>query len=182
MKEVLAKCEQSHDDCKPSGPVPLPTRVLRIMPQRSSSPRVHLYVSPEVGVLGRYACLSYCWGRRSSQPVELTKDNMQNLQTNGLDVNTLPLTLKDAVLTTQCLGLQYLWIDALCIIQDDEEDKKREIARMGSIYSNCTVCIAAATGKSVRDGFLKPAHQTNPRYPDCKITLPPGHNDRFHGR
>ncbi|KAL8365639.1 hypothetical protein RB595_004450 [Gaeumannomyces hyphopodioides] len=178
-KALLAECEHSHDACKPSGPVPLPTRVLRIIPQESSSPRIQLFTPPPDGPLGRYACLSYCWG--GEQKIKLTKTNLHTLQTNGLDANTLPLTLKDAIMATQCLGLQYLWIDALCIIQDDDEDKKREISRMGSIYSSCTICISAATGKSVHDGFLKPARQINTLHPMCKITLPPGHNDKFHG-
>ncbi|KLU81697.1 hypothetical protein MAPG_00781 [Magnaporthiopsis poae ATCC 64411] len=182
VKALLAECEQSHHQCKPSGlgPFPPPTRLLRIIPQQQSSvPLVHLVLPPQDGPFVKYACLSYCWG--GPQAVRLTKANVHVLQTTGLDVHTLPQTLKDAVLTTQCLGLQYLWVDALCIIQDDDEDKKHEIARMSSIYSNCTVCISAATAKSVEDGFVKPAHQINNKYPECRITLPLGHNDLFHG-
>ncbi|KAL8335961.1 hypothetical protein RB601_000009 [Gaeumannomyces tritici] len=176
----LAECEHSHVACKPSGPAPLPTRVLRIIPQQSSSwPRVRLFVPPRDGPLRRYACLSYCWG--GEQDVKLTKANIHALQTNDLDMVTLPLTLRDAIMTAQCLGISYLWIDALCIVQDDEDDKQRELAHMGSIYSRCAVCISAATGESVHDGFLKPAHRPNKLRPMCRITLPPSLNDEFHG-
>lgn len=55
----------------------------------------------------------------------------------------LPKTFQDAIIITRRLGIQYLWIDSLCIIQDSEEDWTKEAARMGSVYRNCLVCIAA---------------------------------------
>jgi hypothetical protein len=56
---------------------------------------------------------------------------------------------------TENLGLQYLWIDALCIVQDDEEDRAREIELMGHVYENAEVTIVASRAKKVQDGFLQ---------------------------
>jgi hypothetical protein len=66
----------------------------------------------------------------------------------------LPQRIQDAVKITRKLGIQYLWLDALCIIQGDTLDKTLEINGMGAIYKNATVTIAAASCDSVYDGFL----------------------------
>jgi hypothetical protein len=56
---------------------------------------------------------------------------------------------------TRDLGIRYLWVDSLCIAQDDEADKSEEIKNMGRIYKNAAVTIAAASTTSVHDGFLE---------------------------
>jgi hypothetical protein len=68
----------------------------------------------------------------------------------------LPQTMKDAIIVARRLEIQYVWIDALCIIQDNAEDKSQEIAVMGQIFSMATITIAAGIGPSVEDGFLMP--------------------------
>ena len=62
--------------------------------------------------------------------------------------------IKDAAMVCQGMGLQYLWIDALCIIQDDFKDKPVEIAIMISIYGSATVIIVAARSSLATEGFL----------------------------
>ncbi|KAK5279240.1 hypothetical protein LTR20_007215 [Exophiala xenobiotica] len=83
---------------------------------------------------------------------------MQNLLAylEELPVSRLPQTLQDAILTTQKIGLSYLWIDSMCIIQDDKVDKKFEIANMRKIFKNACVTIVAACSKSAYEGFLHP--------------------------
>jgi Heterokaryon incompatibility protein (HET) len=71
-----------------------------------------------------------------------------------IDWRQLPATIADAVSVTRSLGIRYLWVDALCIVQDDEEDKTREIREMGRIYRYARVTIAAANSPSVQCGFL----------------------------
>lgn len=68
----------------------------------------------------------------------------------------MPKTLQDAVVVTCALGLEYLWIDALCIVQDDEIEKEKDIGDMGDIYSRATVTISASSSKRCQDGFLGP--------------------------
>ncbi|KAK7740015.1 hypothetical protein SLS62_011158 [Diatrype stigma] len=74
--------------------------------------------------------------------------------TKSLDMCTLPRTFRDAITTTRKLSIPYIWIDALCIIQDSEEDKMRDIAQMKDIYSSSVVTIVAASSDSVSGGFL----------------------------
>jgi hypothetical protein len=73
--------------------------------------------------------------------------------TSKIDWTQLPATLSDAVAVTRSLGIRYLWMDALCIAQDDDTDKAKEINE-GRIYNNARVTIAAANAPSVQSGFL----------------------------
>ncbi|KAE8315424.1 HET-domain-containing protein [Aspergillus transmontanensis] len=73
-----------------------------------------------------------------------------------LDEETLPSTVRDAIAITHTLSIPYLWVDALCIIQDSEEDKAREITRMKDIYASSTLTIVAAAAESASKGFLYP--------------------------
>jgi len=63
--------------------------------------------------------LSYCWGK-DGHVVTTKKDLTQHMQ--AIDLQSLPTTLRDAVPITRLLGFRYLWIEALCIAQDDDED------------------------------------------------------------
>lgn len=72
-----------------------------------------------------------------------------------LSCHDLEQTIKDAVVVTQSLALVYLWVDALCIIQDDAEDKFPEIDRMGLVYSNAIVTIVASQAAAAQEGFLR---------------------------
>jgi hypothetical protein len=72
----------------------------------------------------------------------------------NVQVEKLPRTFQDAITFTRRLGLRYLWIDSLCIIQDDSDDWAREASGMMEVYINCYVCIAANQAKGQGDGFL----------------------------
>ena len=100
----------------------------------------------------KYATLSYCWG--GDQPVKLKRGNIISWRSK-ISFSDLPRTLKDAILVTAELGLEYIWIDALCIIQDDDGDKIVELARMGDIYSHAHVTLLASRSPRVQDGFLQ---------------------------
>src|SRR5438034_1924444 len=67
-------------------------------------------------------------------------------------MRALPKTFQDAVLLTRALGVRYLWIDSLCIIQDDEKDWKRENPKMGEVYQYATITIAAAHARDSSEG------------------------------
>lgn len=165
LRKLLQDCELQHSRCQPSGSRPLPTRLLRLA-KNGQSVQLHLSLP---GQGGRYAALSYCWG--GPQANRLLRSNLQSLCVNPIDCIRLPNTLQDAIAVCRSLHLKYLWVDALCIIQDDEADKAREISRMCSIYENSYVTVVAATAPSVNDGFLKPAVRTNKTYPSCPIHL-----------
>jgi hypothetical protein len=96
--------------------------------------------------------LSYCWG--GQQPVTMTSSTAQDI-TDGILVSVLPKTLQDAIVVTHKLGLRYLWVDALCIIQDSPQDLNREIAKMAETFQGAFITISAASASSVHQGFLR---------------------------
>lgn len=101
-----------------------------------------------------YTCLSYVWG--AGAQTLLTASTREVLETpGGLTHPSINLhqTIKDAVKTTRDIGLRYIWIDALCILQDDAADKAAIISQMGNIYGNSTLTIVASTNVEPRDGL-----------------------------
>lgn len=113
--------------------------------------RIRLYV-PGHQHVGEYIALSYCWG--GPQKILTTKMNRAAHIEQGIELARLPLTIAQAAQITARLGIQYLWVDALCIVQDDDATKAAEIERMGDIYSNATaVLLAGAQARTADDGF-----------------------------
>ncbi|OJT05653.1 hypothetical protein TRAPUB_3527 [Trametes pubescens] len=104
------------------------------------------------GKRGRYLALSYVWGE--IQPHCTTTHNM-SAYADGIDPARLPQTIRDAIHVTVALGFQYLWADSLCIIQDSDESKRKEIGRMHYIYRDAYLTIIAASARRVREGFLQ---------------------------
>jgi hypothetical protein len=150
MQNWLGKCVENHTECQQTGVPILPTRVIDIGTSKGSE-SVRLLVTN--GERADYVCLSYCWGSEP-QPLTLTTENLPTLQ-ESIDVNLLPQTIKDAIRTTIKIRKRYLWVDALCIIQNSAADKEAEIGRMGNIYNSAYVTIAAANGDNCRSGFLQ---------------------------
>ncbi|KAI8959160.1 HET-domain-containing protein [Daldinia sp. FL1419] len=177
IKSMLEYCRTSHPQCQPSGPTRLPSRLLQINGSTQSL-QVRLVDTRTRCEKGFYVALSYCWG--GPQPLELTKDNYDVLFRNHLDSDSLPQTLKDAIFVTHSLGLDYLWVDALCIVQDYPEDKMKELSQMCTIYQNAFVTIAAATSTSVHESFLSNGARLNVRHATCTVPFkndPEDHQD-----
>ncbi|KAJ0306028.1 hypothetical protein Brms1b_010629 [Colletotrichum noveboracense] len=93
----------------------------------------------------------YCW--RGDQRVKLRQADV-NTWREGLPYEKLPQTIKDAITVTMSFEVSHLWVDALCIIQDSDDDKGQEISRMGDIYEKACFTITAARAKMVEEGFL----------------------------
>lgn len=164
VRDWICECKKSHRICAISQSTPsrLPSRVLDLKPNGNSSAIVlHTSTSSE---WAEYACLSYAWG--TSQTFTLSLLSLSSFQA-GIDVSCLPPTLRDAVCTARELDIRYLWIDALCIIQDSDDDKLRELARMHEYYKNCLLVIQPTGLKSVQEPFLGHA-RTQPK-PDIRI-------------
>lgn len=85
-----------------------------------------------------YVTLSHRW--QASITPKLLRDNISTMQ-RGINQEALPRTFQDAIFLVRELGIKYLWIDALCIIQDDVADVHREIALMGKIYQGALLNI-----------------------------------------
>ena len=102
---------------------------------------------------GPYATLSYRWGENSSH-LTLTSTTLSQL-TNGMKINDLPKTFDHAMTTISRLGISYLWIDSLCILQSGlghKEDWQEHVKLMASIYRNCILNISAADAPNAFGG------------------------------
>ncbi|KAJ5611442.1 hypothetical protein N7528_008547 [Penicillium herquei] len=128
---------------------PLPTRVIEVSPPGQDRPRVF----ESNGARGVYATLSYARGKKTFPT--LNTSNYAKF-TDGLDMNDLPPTIRDAVLTARILSIPYLWIDAFCVLQDVEEERLKEISRMNNIYGRSALTIVAVSTESVYDGLFYP--------------------------
>jgi hypothetical protein len=155
IKEWLSNCINEHSSC-PRSPTPqLPRRVLDV--GYKDAP-VNLYQSQN-DQKEHYATLSYCWGDSYYQVTTTTS----NLEEHMLALpSRLPKTILDAIEVCRQIGIRYLWVDALCIIQDDESDKEDQIGKMGAIYKHSTVTLVAASASSSTEGFLGQGKTTSP--------------------
>lgn len=100
----------------------------------------------------KYVALSHCWGTKTPSCLT-TKENLER-QWDNIPWTAVPQTFRDAVLFTRNLGLDYLWIDSLCIVQRDEADWLEESARMFEYYSNAHVTLAAASSPDCDGGLF----------------------------
>jgi hypothetical protein len=160
LREWIRFCDKTHD-CYAGIPVQMPSRVVDV--GEGNTPSLRL-INPPDNLLEKYVALSHCWGQARQQPTHFTqvKEDLDHFtEKKNVDafmeeiiISRLPKTFQDAVLTTRSLGIRYLWIDSLCIIQDDEEDWRYESKRMENVYSSAYVTIAACSAKSSSDGFL----------------------------
>lgn len=104
--------------------------------------------------------LSYVWGDPKRQYKTILDSFHAHLE--DIPFQILPRTIADAVSCTYQLGLKYLWVDSLCIIQDSREDKGNEIQKMASIYKNAHVTISAAKVQDSHEGFLERRTRCDP--------------------
>lgn len=103
----------------------------------------------------RYITLSHCWGDPKQYiPLKLLRDNKEDFY-RRIEYDSLPLTFKESVDVCKALGVKYLWIDSLCIIQDDNADWIKESGKMHLIYRNSYCNIAAASSLDAREGVLQ---------------------------
>ncbi len=98
-----------------------------------------------------YAALSYCWGENAT--FMTFKKTLKDFE-KAIPVDDLPQTIKDAFCLTKELGLDYLWVDAICIVQKEKEEWEEESQKMGHIYSNAKIVLAATRSGNVHDGMF----------------------------
>lgn len=123
------------------------------------------------GEVGEYVALSYRWG--ADQPHKLTTKTLADHKKH-IDTSSLPLVIQEAVAFTRKLGFKYLWIDAMTILQDDEPDKSKEIARMCDVYGQSSLTICASGSRSCNEGFFDGACMPGgiSRLPDIGVNYP----------
>lgn len=110
-------------------------------------------VPPQPEMKGRYMTLSHRWGQKPLR--KLTRDNMREFM-GGIKLSSLPQNFQDAIKVASGLEIRWLWIDALCIIQDDEglRDWLEESASMEKVYTNSYCNISATAAMDSTEGLF----------------------------
>lgn len=154
------ECVTSHEKCirtKDSGSQEatkphLPTRILNVRSELYET--IVRLVEPH-GIRDDYVTLSHCWGPPTKRLLCTTKATLHQYLA-GIHLSQLPKTFYDAVTIIRSTNLRYVWIDSLCLVQDDLNDWSKEAPRMGELYSNADLVIAAlGAHDSIKGCFLK---------------------------
>lgn len=132
----------------------MPTRLVDI--GQAAGDDARLVVTSELGKTAPYVALTYSWG--GDVPTKLLRSSVGTMK-KGVAFNSLPRTFQDTIFITRALGLRYIWIDALCIIQDSPDDWRFEAARMGSVYACSRLVLSATDSRSSTDGMLATERQ-----------------------
>lgn len=167
FKSWLHQCHVEHEDCQHDRTTKrLPTRLVAV----GGEP---LHESPRIIVCSEhptltdceqtpYIALSHCWGKGIT-PMKTERHSLSDRMAS-IPLETMPRTYHDAVLLTRSLGISYLWIDSLCIVQDDNDDWKREAACMAEVYQNAYLTVCALV-TSCTDGLFRGSREPGVRIP-----------------
>ncbi|KIM94575.1 hypothetical protein OIDMADRAFT_172352 [Oidiodendron maius Zn] len=146
VKEILGECDNTHITCpirilsqSPEEKPRLPTRLIFVGSTEERAIRLH----EGTDQAAQYLALSHRWG--GGVEAETTKSNYES-HLREISLAQLSQTVQDAVEFTRLLGFQYLSVDSLCIIQDDDDDWLREANAIGAIYENASCTLAATDG------------------------------------
>lgn len=159
IQSFLDRCSKQHQACSKTLSTYKPTRLIDVSNGTSTISLIE--TSGLVSHL-KYAALSYCWGKPqlNSESYKTTASNFQS-RFSGFDLTGQPPTIQDTVKTARALGIQFLWIDALCVIQGDVADWQREGLNMDKVYQNAYLTIASTATDTVWESFLaRPTIQT----------------------
>lgn len=153
IRRRIKNCDETHTRCRNFSaqfpeltPQYLPSRVIHI---GSETRQPHLHIAQEKQT-SRYVALSHCWG--NVPQVRTLKANIEQYK-EAIVFESLSKTFQDALCVTRRLGIEYIWVDSLCIVQDDEDDWLHESKNMSSIYTNAYITIAATSATDGNGGL-----------------------------
>ncbi|KAL8848569.1 MAG: hypothetical protein Q9221_006402 [Calogaya cf. arnoldii] len=156
LRQWMADCETDHSHCqqaKSTGGVS-PSRLIDVgSPDGSQSPCLRVYENQEDMP---YTILSHSWEDCDASTILiLSASNLDSMQPS-INIEDLAQSFQDAITITRILGFQYLWIDALCIIQDPPNDLAAEDAKRLQYFSHSKLSIAATASANPHEGILQP--------------------------
>ncbi|KAK4222696.1 heterokaryon incompatibility protein-domain-containing protein [Podospora fimiseda] len=167
VSQWLQDCDTNHDStCRRTGSsittvATLPTRLIEV--GNDTNEQIYLRVSKVLRESGqhsdlRYIALSHPWGDGARHNHFCTTwENFISRLHDGISVSDLPNTFRDAILVTRALGIKYIWIDSLCIIQGVDGDFNREAKFMETVFSSAYCVVAASQARGTSSGFLSNA-------------------------
>lgn len=143
LKRWLKHCNQNHKGCQEISRPSKPTSHFLVIDVRSRC-IVH---APEHC---RYFVLSYIWGQ--ARQFKLSEDNFDAFKReNSLQPRYLTATIRDAIELTEKLGERYLWVDSLCIVQDNDAIRQQTLQNMDRIYADSLLTLVAGTSAGADD-------------------------------
>ncbi|CAH0037179.1 unnamed protein product, partial [Clonostachys rhizophaga] len=160
LRHWLNSCDNSEDHrywgCHRGSNSVLPSRVLDVG-EGPNSTVLRLYCS-QPNEQADYIALSHCWGNLPPKYLNQVRTLKSNIakRVDQIDMGDLPQNFRDAITVTRQLNKRYLWIDSLCIIQDDPSDWEREAKKMETVYTMAYCTLAASSAQDSTVGFLEP--------------------------
>ena len=156
LSSWLETCRASHRKCCEMATSAqrsdmAPARLIRIVDLARGGHFLRLVSTDGLETLPEFLALSYCWG--GDQALKCTKATIASLK-REIPFAQLAPTLRDAILVCRQASVDYIWVDALCILQDDAVDQALEIAKMPNVYGHALLTIAASRARSANEGFL----------------------------
>ncbi|TID19461.1 HET-domain-containing protein [Venturia nashicola] len=145
-KKWMSTCLAEHELCKIKQTA-LPKRLIQVS---SNPPR--LVLSSGIVSKPRYVTLSHSWGGHGI--IKLTSANFDSFQ-KALPIEELPQTFRDAIKIAREIGIDYLWVDSLCILQDSETDWEQESALMSTVYGQSSCTIAASSARNSTEALFR---------------------------
>lgn len=153
IRESVRQCVAEHPACVLPFQGFIPSRLLYVGGGEQS---LRLYETRTWSQPTAWVALSHCWG--GAKPLSLTRETYNDFQQH-IDFSKLPETFRNAISVTQMLGLAYLWIDSLCIIQGDKDDWAQEAGRMAQVYSHAYVVVTTASSVNPSTPILAPREE-----------------------
>ncbi|KAK7920090.1 hypothetical protein PG985_008112 [Apiospora marii] len=151
-------CDKDHHWCYPwkeADELPsMPTRVIDVGTTAESALR--LVETTDKQLKAKYVALSHCWGQSTDEENFCTTSGTIESNKENIPFRLLPKSFRDAVTVTREIGVRYLWIDSICIIQGDDGDWAAEAQKMGDVFGFAYCTLAASSAKSSTEGFLGP--------------------------
>jgi hypothetical protein len=137
-----------------------PTRLVYVDPTSTSSKvSARIYRGDSLPIQTPCLTLSHCWG--DAKLLTTTRTNLSSFE-SSIPVDSLSRAFQDALFVTTELSFQYIWIDSLCILQDDTEDWKQESRSMHAVYKNAICNISASGFSDGVEGFLSTKRRIDP--------------------
>jgi hypothetical protein len=156
-----SECERSHTNCRiqlegknNANHKRLPTRLIDVGSDDVIYPPCLVLSSALPTPDTSYITLSHCWG---TTPRLTSSTTIANLSDRLQALPELPLSFQQAIMLARYLNIRYLWIDSICIVQDDLEDLRTEFSTMSSVYGNATCNILASSSKNSAEGCYNPS-------------------------
>ncbi|KAM0558288.1 hypothetical protein ACHAPJ_004982 [Fusarium lateritium] len=178
VKTWIRTCKETHAVCseaEASTTSKLPKRVINIGPETNDGIHVIEYDDSTQQINEPYIALSHCWGK--TQHLISTRETLDQWKQN-IPFRRFAKTFQDSIIISRELGIKYVWIDSLCIVQNDKKDWEIEAAKMASIYNGAELVLAATGSADGAGGCLFP------REPFVTVsgTFPDGQPFEVHGR